>query len=53
MADRGKRLDECLVKRIVRLGQYTPKLRLARDLGVSRNTVKKYLRKPLGSLTTT
>lgn len=47
MAERGKRLEQWQQDRIKRLGRYTPKKRLARELGVSKNTVKKYLRMPV------
>lgn len=53
MAERGKPIDDYTRKRIIRVGKYTPKLRLAKELGVSRNTVKKYLKMAFGSLTTT
>lgn len=42
MADRGKRLDECTQKQIKRLSAYTPIKKVARQLDVSKNTVKKY-----------
>lgn len=40
--NQGRRLDEATQQRIKRLAQYTPIKRLARQLDVSRNTVKKY-----------
>lgn len=46
MADRGKRLDPGLRDRIQRLGKYTPIKQVARLVGVSKNTAKKYLRNP-------
>jgi hypothetical protein len=44
MADRGKRLDQCLRDRIKRLAPYTPIKQIARIVGVDRNTVRKYAR---------
>jgi DNA-binding CsgD family transcriptional regulator len=42
MADRGKKLDECTQKQIKRLATYMPIKATARQLDVSKNTVKKY-----------
>lgn len=42
MADRGKKLDEATQKQIKRLTQYMPIKQTARQLDVSKNTVKKY-----------
>lgn len=44
MADRGKKLDECTRKQIQRLATYKPIKEVARQLDVSKNTVKKYKR---------
>lgn len=44
MADRGRRLDAPTQQHIQRQGKYTPIKQLARQVGVSRNTVRKYLR---------
>jgi hypothetical protein len=44
VADRGRRLDECLQARIRRLAAYTPIKQIARIVGVDRNTVRKYVR---------
>lgn len=42
MAAQGKRLDERTKQSIKRLAQYTPVKQIARQLDVSKNTVKKY-----------
>lgn len=47
MADKGKPIDDATRTRIIRLLQYTPIKQTARLVGVSKNTVKKYLRKAL------
>lgn len=44
MAERGRKLDDSTRQRIVRLVRYTPIKQVARLAGVSKNTVKKYLR---------
>lgn len=44
MAERGKPLDSCTAQRIRRLSAYWPLRKVAREVGVSRNTVRKVVR---------
>lgn len=44
MAERGRKLDHCTRQQILRLAKYTPIKQVARMAGVSKNTVKKYLK---------
>lgn len=47
MAQRGTPISVELIRRIQRAAEATPIKQTARAIGVARNTVRKYIRKPV------